>query len=556
MSLATRAKKRSFHFLNITQFLGALNDNLFKLLVIFLLIHIKGAEHSSTIVSLAGAIFVIPFLFFSSIAGILADKLSKRNILVAMKFLEIVIMGFSIIAFSFHSVFWSYFLLFMMAFQSALFGPSKYGIIPEIVETHNVSKANGILTAATYLAMIIGFSGASFLADITNRNYVLCAFVCVFISILGFLASLKIEKTLPQRSTKKLSPFFLYEVYKSLHLSTKRPLLFWSILSSSFFLFVGAYVQLNAIPFAMESLNLSEIGGGYLFTTTAIGIALGAIFCGRLLKDRIELGLSCLTGFFMSVIFLLLWIFARFLYIDIALFVFLGFLGGMFVIPFDTFIQVRSPDQKRGQFIATNNFLSFLGVLFAAIFLFLISSVFEIKAASGFAWIGLLALAFNIYITSQMADLFFQFVAKKILLKFFYFKINQIPKQNAFIILDKGSWKRYTLMFTVFSDVKFLMPKSTLGLFRSFLKTFYFFSPNAESLDTVFNKSLKWRRKNTSCCLITNGSYKDEWMDSIQERYENIYYLRIKKEKIRKRILGYWYNKSQYSFHFQEKPFH
>ena len=77
-----RTDYRSFYSLNATQFLGALNDNIFKLLVIYLLIHVKGPAAANTVLSLAGAIFVIPFLLFSSSAGVLADKFSKRTIIV------------------------------------------------------------------------------------------------------------------------------------------------------------------------------------------------------------------------------------------------------------------------------------------------------------------------------------------------------------------------------------------------------------------------------------------------------------------------------------------
>ena len=82
-----RPDYRSFYLLNATQFLGALNDNVFKLLVIYLLINVKGPAAANSILSLAGAVFVIPFLLFSSGAGVLADRISKRTIIVFPKIL-------------------------------------------------------------------------------------------------------------------------------------------------------------------------------------------------------------------------------------------------------------------------------------------------------------------------------------------------------------------------------------------------------------------------------------------------------------------------------------
>ncbi|MBU4348479.1 MFS transporter, partial [Patescibacteria group bacterium] len=104
-------EKHSFKFLNATQFLGALNDNVFKLLIIYLLINVQGVSRAPIILSLAGAIFVIPFLLFSSAAGVLADRISKRSILVTMKFAEIIIMALSLIAIYFKS------------------GPALYGLL-------------------------------------------------------------------------------------------------------------------------------------------------------------------------------------------------------------------------------------------------------------------------------------------------------------------------------------------------------------------------------------------------------------------------------------------
>lgn len=256
---------RSFYLLNTTQFLGALNDNIFKLLVIFLFIHIKGAAAAPAILSLAGAIFVIPFLLFSSGAGVLADKISKRTIIVIAKVLELIIMLFAVLAVYLQSEFGAFTCLFCMAAQSALFGPSKYGIIPELIEEKKVSKANGSITSFTYLAIILGTFLASFLTDITNKNFVFVTGFCVLVAIVGVLTSLGIRRTEPQRSTKKINPFFLYEIYQTLRASWKVPHLITAMFSSAFFLFIGSFTQLNIIPFAIQSLGLSEVGGGYLF---------------------------------------------------------------------------------------------------------------------------------------------------------------------------------------------------------------------------------------------------------------------------------------------------
>ena len=288
MRLFSSRSRVSFIFLNVTQFLGALNDNVFKLLVIFMLISIRGTEAASSILSSVGAVFVIPFLIFSSAAGVIADRISKRSILVYMKFLEIIVMCLSVFAMYLQSQVSLYVLLFLMAAQSTVFGPSKYGIIPELVKPHKLSKANGILVSLSFLAIILGTFLGSFLTDITNKNFVIAASLCVIIAIIGYITSLKIQKTNPRRSSKKVNIFFLYEIYQIMKLSYKRKHLMPAIFGSAFFLFVGGFIQLNTIPFAIQSLNLSDVGGGYLFLSTAIGIASGSLIAGKVSKIKLN----------------------------------------------------------------------------------------------------------------------------------------------------------------------------------------------------------------------------------------------------------------------------
>jgi len=197
-------ENRSFNALNTAQFLGALNDNTFKLLVVFLLITIEGDEKASTILAIAGALFVIPYLIFSSASGVLSDRFSKKSIIVIMKFFEVMITGLSILAFGFKSELWLYFLLFALGTQAVLFAPAKCGIIPELVPEEKVSKANGLMTSFTFLAIIMGTFLGSFLADITHKNFLGTSIACFSIAMAGFLSSLFITKTNAPKTTNKI----------------------------------------------------------------------------------------------------------------------------------------------------------------------------------------------------------------------------------------------------------------------------------------------------------------------------------------------------------------
>ncbi len=457
--------RHALTFLNISQSLGAVNDNLFKFVMAFLLIDTLGKQEASSILSAIGAIYVIPFLLFSSSAGILADRFSKQKLLVLMKVAEMLIMVCAIIAFSSKSVGGCYTLLFFLSVHSALFGPSKYGIIRELVPANALSKANGSVTSFTYLAMIVGTFLASFLTEVTHRSFSIIACICLLIAIGGFFSALALPATLPQGSNKKISPLFISEIYRTLkHTRTIRHL-FPAILGSSFFLMIGAFTQLNIIPFAMQSLNLQEIAGGYLFLVTALGIALGSYLGGKASKKNIELGLSCLTGIGIALSFLALALFSTSLIKTLFCLFFIGLLGGAFVVPFDTFIQLSSEDEKRGQTIAATNFLSFLGVFFASCFVYFFNEICGLSPAKSFAVIGGMTLVVSLLFCLRLSDLFLSFFSLKIFrhcTRFIPPSTKEIEKkENLVLVLEKASWQQALLLAGLFSNLHFLVPRKS-----------------------------------------------------------------------------------------------
>ncbi|EKE08031.1 MAG: hypothetical protein ACD_17C00383G0001 [uncultured bacterium] len=552
-----RSDFRSFYFLNATQFLGALNDNVFKLLVIYLLINLKGPSAANSILSLAGAIFVIPFLLFSSGAGVVADRISKRTIIVFTKAFEVCIMLFGMLAISLRWEVGVYTALFLMATQSAIFGPSKYGIIPELVETKMVSKANGSLTSFTYLAIILGTFLASFLTDISGKNFVLEASVCVLIAGIGLMASFGINRTTPQNSSKKVNPVFLYEIYQTLKFSWKIPHLLPMIYGSSFFLFIGAFTQLNIIPFAMQSLGLSEVGGGYLFLPTAVGIAIGAVLSGLLSKDRVEPGISCICGFFIALFFFLLYCFAWSLTMTLILLGLLGVFGGAYLIPFDSFLQLNSPKEKRGQVIAAANFFSFIGVLMASFALYLISEKLGFSAASGFFWMAMITFVSNVVTTGRLSGLFFPFFVNKILKRFRRLKLtSEVPHPSTIIILESNSWYDALLLFSCLPRLKLLIPGRYFRVFPWFnglLESIQLVPPEPDmrsTLKNLFGQAKRFQGQNSSVCLFF---YKREDSATIIDAYTKIFgklnleiqFAYGKTEKIEKRFLFFRYYQKQ-----------
>jgi acyl-[acyl-carrier-protein]-phospholipid O-acyltransferase/long-chain-fatty-acid--[acyl-carrier-protein] ligase len=474
-----QSENHSLGFLNATQFLGVINDNVFKFVMAFLLIDALGTNRASEILSATGAIYVIPFLLFSSSAGILADRFSKQKLLVVMKSAEILLMILALFAFALKSVWACYTLLFFLSTHSAMFGPSKYGIIPELVPTDRVSRANGLITSFTYLAIIVGTFLASFLTEITDRHFVLIAGFCLLVAIAGFITSFGIKKTPAQDSNKKMNLFFVREIFQTLATCRKQKHLLPAIFGSAYFLFIGAFTQLNIIPFAIQSLHFSEVAGGYLFLSTALGIAFGSFLAGRASRKRIELGISCLAGVGITLFFLLLSLFSTHLIFVIICLVSIGVLGGIFIVPFDSYIQLYSENDKRGQTIGAANFLSFSGVLVASLCLFLFNQIFDLSSAASFGVIGVLTLAVTAILTARLSDFSLSFFSRKILYPFYHFKRPHVEaieqSDKTILILEKGCWRDALLLMGSIPNLHLFIPVKETHRNPWYIRIFYSF---------------------------------------------------------------------------------
>jgi len=381
----------SFSYLNMTQFIGAFNDNLYKLLVIYYLIHVEGVDQTSKIIALAGAIFILPFIFFARVAGILADKFSKSTIVLITRCFGFVIALASLLVFYFGSSMGAYCVLFAMATNSAIFVIARNSLLPELVPSDNISNANGVMSSVGFVAIILGTFSASFILDMTSRNYVFSSFFLILTAIMAIITSWLIEYTPPvnQKEThEKIKPFFLAEIFSTLKQASEYPFLLSSILGASFFLFFGAFFQLNLIPFVMQSLHLSDLEGGYMFLLCAIGIGVGSVIAGKISGKTVELGLVPVAAGMMAVCLFLMHFYSDSFYSIVILTAVIGLFGGLFDIPLESYIQYKSPANVRGHIVAATKFMSSFGVLCASGLIYLLSNVLHLNASEGFYILG------------------------------------------------------------------------------------------------------------------------------------------------------------------------
>jgi len=461
-------QKYGLQLLNVTQFLGALNDNVFKFLTVFLLIDLKGVEHSAEILFWIGVVYVLPFLLFSSSAGILADRFSKQKIIISMKVFEIFVILGGIFAFYTESPWACYTMLFMLSFQSAIFGPPKYSIIPELVPPEHITKANGLITSSTYMAIILGSFSASFVTQITGKNFLLAIQLCMIIAVIGCISAFLIPKTVAKRQKQKITPFFIRDIYRTLKFCATQRFMLLVIFSSSFFLFIGAFIQLNIVPYAIESLGLSEVGGGYLFLAAAIGIALGAVVAGRTSSRKGNLGLSCLAIGITASFFIVLSLASFSIIFTVITLVILGFGGGLFIVPLDSYIQANSPDDKRGKIIAANNFFSFVGVWMAPICLYLFSGYLRVSNAMGFALMGVLTYGMFLLQARKLSGIFLNYTSRKLLHPFFHVDLqpaNVDVRALKAVVIPSSHWTYTALIMGIRTRFSLYIAKEKRGKF-------------------------------------------------------------------------------------------
>ena len=424
----------SFAWLNATQFLGALNDNTFKLLTIFFLIGSSAAGTAGSVVATVGTVFVLPFLLFSHLGGALADRISKRTVIVATKLAEVLIMMIGWFAFQRENTAGLYAACFLMSTQSALFGPSKYGILPEIVERERLAKANGRLLAFTFMAVVIGTPLAALLAEAASSRLELAARFCIVLATLGAVTSFGISHTPAAGDRRDVSPIFIREIVRTLKEVRSDGYLFLTIISSACFLMLAAFVQLNIIPYGMEVLSWSEERSSYLFVLAAIGIGLSAMLASRYSGRNIEFGLVPLGALGLAITSIMLYLGASRLVVAAGIML-AGISVGFFTVPLDAFLQLRSPRKQLGRILAASNFLGYVGVLAAAVLIYLTESVLGLSAAQGFLVLAAFTIVLTVFSIIVLPDFFVRFII--VLITRTFYRIKPVGLGN--LPLDGGA---------------------------------------------------------------------------------------------------------------------
>lgn len=356
-------RDKGFVYFLITQFLGAMNDNVYRFVVsLILLENVKTGGN----ISLTAIIFLIPGIIFSGYAGFLADKFSKRTVLIVTKAFEVVSMLMAFVALGSGNRELMYFVLFTMASQSAFFSPAKYGIMPEIIRREALSHANGLLEMSTYVAIILGMSVAGVIMEVYEGDTFSISMILVGIAVIGVATSFGISKTTAKatKRTMRLNPFG--EIAIGLKLLRGHTFLTLVIAGISFFWAVSIVFQMNLLVFSRQVLDMDFIEISMMQVVVALGIGAGSLLAGFLSDDRIEYGLIPLgllgsaVGIFALALIppSLAWTYAALIWSAMCI--------GLYIVPLYALLQDLPDKKDKGRIVATNNVFANLSMLIFA----------------------------------------------------------------------------------------------------------------------------------------------------------------------------------------------
>ncbi len=379
-------RERRFLPFFLTQALGAFNDNVFKnalvILVAFLTTQLSAAD-VNFYTNLAAALFILPFLLFSATSGQLSDKYDKARLAQIVKLLEIAIMLVACAGFVGNSIGLLMAMLFMMGLHSTLFGPLKYGLLPQVLADNELVGGNGLIEMGTFLAILLGTILGSTLIRVTGYGAWLVGGATIALAVAGLVCALAMPRAPPVDAGLKINWNPFSETWRNLGYIRSDRTIFLSCLGISWFWFYGSIYFTQLPNYTKEVLGGNPGVYTLILTLFSIGIGFGSVMCERLSGHKVEIGLVPFGSIGMTV-------FGADLYfahpessgqlgldvaamlghghiwrvlIDLSL---MAIFSGFFIVPLFALVQARSDPARRSRVIAANNILNALFMVVAA----------------------------------------------------------------------------------------------------------------------------------------------------------------------------------------------
>jgi len=446
-----------------TQFLGAMNDNVFKVaftsLVTYHATLFEGVDpHSAAF--LISAIFIAPFVLFSATSGQIADKIEKSKLIRLVKSLEIAIMLIGLGGFAWHSATLLYLGTFLMGLHSTLFGPVKYAYLPQHLDQAELVGGNGLVEMGTFVAILLGTLLGGELAGFARGDGTLVGpfyvgVACVAIAVAGRVVSQRVPLSPAPQPDLRINWNPFTETWRNLVLARERRVVFLSLLGISWLWFLGATFLTSFFSFAKDVLGGDQNVVTLLLAVFSVGIGTGSLLCERLSGRHVEIGLVPFGSIGMTVFAVDLYLATHGHATGATLSGVPGFMeqpgtwrvlfdlfcvamfGGFYSVPLYALIQSRSAPTHRARIIAANNILNSFFMIGASLLgVFMTQAGYTIPQL--FLVVGLLNAVVAIYIYTLVPEFLLRFIAWLLVHTIYRLRrinADRIPEEGAAVLV-------------------------------------------------------------------------------------------------------------------------
>ncbi len=545
--------KRRFLPYFVTQALGAFNDNLYKnaLLLFITFGGISAQSDSALLTNLAAGLFILPFFLFSPIAGQIADKLEKSQLIRWVKGLEVIIMALAASAILFNNIWMMMTLLFLMGLQSAIFGPVKFALLPQQLKDEELVGGNALVEMGTFLAILTGTITAGIFFDFEQGKYWIAGAVIAF-AVLGLLSSQFIPHAPANDPNLKINWNPFTELVNTIKQAREDRSVYLSIIAISWFWFIGASYLTQFPNFARDYLGGSTQVVTLLLTLFSLGVAIGSLLCEKLSGRKIELGIVPIGSLGMSIFGIDLYFSVNSIQVvndmsaiafiqqannwrlmfDIAM---VSAFGGLFVVPLQALIQHRSEEKNRAQIIAANNVLNAIFMVASAAIGILLLVVIELTIPEYFFVLALMNIVVAVYVYSRVPEFalrFYIWILSHTLYRVQDKGLENIPETGpAVLVCNHVSYVDALLIAGTYQrPIRFVMDRSIaemkgLKTFFKIAKTIPICSPKAdiEVYENAFKRIKEELDNGELICIFPEGKLTtDGEVDTFKAGIERI----------------------------------
>ena len=393
-----KSSSASWLKLFLTNLFTLLNDNYLKNIIYFVGVTWTLPEFlsDSLLLTLISAMLVIPYLLFTPLSGRLAVIFSKQKVYMYCKLCEFPIILLACIALITHSIFFCVFSVFLMGVQSCLSSPSKYGIIRDIEGEEKIAYGNGMMEMMSFVGILLGTILGTMLSELVSI-WIICALMLLFTTI-SFITvyRLKIVEIPSEKPIFNTINPIKYMI-ESFRFAQKYKGINDAVLGSSIFWMIAGMLQLNLVIHCRQTLELSNIGTGLCMSSAAVGIALGCVFAGKILRSdnafrMINIGLLAMNIFLSLII-----VFNPNVYVFSLLMFGVTFFGGIFEVPCLAIVQRAPIGRIVGDMMAYLNFANFVLVLIGTAIFYAVSAFFNESSIAIFTSIEVILFLSLIY---------------------------------------------------------------------------------------------------------------------------------------------------------------